>query len=73
MNVSELKFQLPKIKAVSLMKHLSKYYPNVDPKLVAFLSRIFVYDPTKRVTAEEALLDPYIVGDEFTSESFKSL
>jgi serine/threonine protein kinase len=45
------------------MKHLSKYYINVDPKLVAFLSRIFVYDPTKRMTADEALLDPYIRGD----------
>lgn len=52
MNVNELKFQLPKIKAVPLAKHLAKSYPGVDLQLVAFLQRIFVYDPTKRLTAE---------------------
>lgn len=72
MNVTELKFQLPKIKAVLLQKHLGKYYPNVDPLLVAFLQRIFVYDPTKRMTAEEALSDPYIM-EVSTSESAKNL
>lgn len=73
MNVNELKFQLPKIKAVSLTKHLSKYYPNVPPLLVNFLQRIFVYDPMKRMTAEEALCDPFILEKEFSStESIKT-
>jgi hypothetical protein len=27
---------------------------------VGFLSRVFVYDPAKRVTAEQALTDPYL-------------
>lgn len=52
MNVSELKFQLPPWKPVNLHKHLAKYYPGVPPLLVAFLQRIFVYDPKKRITPE---------------------
>lgn len=65
MGAIETKFQLPKIKPVSLQKHLSKYYPNVDMLLVNFLSRIFVYDPTKRMTPEEALMDPFLTGEEY--------
>jgi serine/threonine protein kinase len=49
---------------VSLQKHLGKYYPNVDPQLVSFLGKIFVYDPTKRITAEQALQDPYLAVEE---------
>ena len=72
MNVQELKFQLPKFKPPSLIKHLSKYYPNVPPLLVAFLQRIFVYDPAKRMTAEDALTDPYILDKESTMETGKT-
>ena len=59
MSISELKFDLPKIKPIVLNKYFVKHNPNADAHLINLLTRIFVYDPTKRLTPEKALMDPY--------------
>jgi serine/threonine protein kinase len=59
MKAKELTHELPAIQPISLKKYLTKLNPNVDIQLVLLLSRIFVYDPYKRITPTDALKDPY--------------
>lgn len=37
-------------------------FPNANPAGVKLLERLLAFDPTKRPTADEALLDPYFAG-----------
>jgi mitogen-activated protein kinase 1/3 len=42
--------------------HLSHLYPHADPLAIDLLQRMLVFDPTKRITVDEALLHPYLSG-----------
>lgn len=42
--------------------HFSSLYPNADPLAIDLLQRMLVFDPTKRITVEEALHHPYMAG-----------
>ncbi|KAM7252477.1 hypothetical protein ACFE04_024360 [Oxalis oulophora] len=42
--------------------HLSNLYPHADPLAIDLLQRMLVFDPTKRITVDEALLHPYLAG-----------
>lgn len=40
---------------MTVKKYLNKLNPFVDPLLVDLLTRLFVYDPSRRLTPAEAL------------------
>ncbi|XP_022137458.1 mitogen-activated protein kinase 9-like [Momordica charantia] len=42
----------------------SRKFPNVDPLALTLLERLLAFDPKRRLTAEEALSDPYFNGME---------
>jgi len=40
--------------------HFSQLYPQADPLAIDLLQKMLVFDPTKRITASEALQHPYM-------------
>lgn len=42
--------------------NFSSLYPHADPLALDFLSKILVFDPSKRITVDEALCHPYIAS-----------
>ncbi|KAF3944803.1 hypothetical protein CMV_028758 [Castanea mollissima] len=42
--------------------HFSHLYPQADPLAIDLLQRMLIFDPTKRITVDEALQHPYMSG-----------
>ena len=49
---------------IGLKRFLTKVNPKVDLMLIDLLGKLLVYDPNKRLTAAEALADPYFLKRE---------
>ncbi|GAB6032817.1 Cyclin-dependent kinase 8 [Chamberlinius hualienensis] len=56
-------FKRSKYGNCSLLNYMQKYKINADSKAFSLLSKLLSMDPTKRITSEQALQDPYFQED----------
>ncbi|CDQ64381.1 unnamed protein product [Oncorhynchus mykiss] len=47
----------------SLIKYMEKHKVKPDSKVFLLLQKLLTMDPTKRITSEQALQDPYFLED----------
>jgi len=52
---------------------IASAYPHISPQALSLLSKMIEYDPAKRISAGEALEDPYFKRDVSRSVSLASL
>lgn len=67
MNPNYMDHKFPMIRSIPIYK----IFPNVGDLMCSFFNKIFKYNPTERISAIEALADPYF--DELREKDFQNL
>lgn len=66
MNPNYMEHKFPSVRPIPLIK----IFPNVEPEMVSMFVKIFNYSPAKRITAAQAMYEPYF--DLFREKSFQN-
>ncbi|KAG0680707.1 regulator of ime2 [Pichia californica] len=66
MNPNYMEHKFPSVRPIPLIK----IFPTVEPEMVNLFIKIFSYSPTNRISAVEAMIEPYF--DLFREENFQN-